>query len=358
VSVFTISSSLKTEANLTLDSLPEIIVQKMSGGRQTLILSDRVFEIAAMPNVEDAFDRVWGYYYFPNENVNFTIIGLDFDLEVYKEKYANIIELNENKIQSIDEPFMIVGAGVKNLLEKHFYKNYYNFTTVAGEKLETKIIASFVDESSLETNDVIIMPISQVRKLFGIEEDLANDIVVKIPNKNEIEIVKRKLQFMFPDTRIISTNDISASYQNMFDYKSGIFLALFISSIVAFFIIVYDKTSGLSAEEKREIGILKAIGWKNENIIQIKFIEGILVSLFSYFLGTALALIYVLELGAPVIRGLFTGASSLKPNFDLLPVVDFEVLVIIFILMVPVYILATIIPSWRASIIDADEVMR
>ncbi|MCP5062090.1 MAG: FtsX-like permease family protein, partial [Ignavibacteriae bacterium] len=222
----------------------------------------------------------------------------------------------------------------------------------------TNIAGSFSDESALETNDIIIMPISSVRELFDVEEHLATDIVIRIPNPEEIDVIKQKIQFLYPDCRIVSRQDIEASYQNVFDYKTGLFLSLLIAAFVAFFILVYDKTSGMSLEDKREIGILKAVGWQVENILQIKFIEGAIISLFSFSLGVGLALFYVYTLQAPVLRNLFTGASYLKPSFKLIPVVDFQVLSLIFILTVPIYILATIIPSWRAAIIEADEVMR
>ena len=93
VSVFSISSSIKKELQISVDALPEIIVQKMSGGRQSLIPVDRAYEIATIPGVQNAYDRVWGYYHFVNDNVNFTIVGLDFDLIAYKQKYSDIESL-------------------------------------------------------------------------------------------------------------------------------------------------------------------------------------------------------------------------------------------------------------------------
>ena len=103
---------------------------------------------------------------------------------------------------------------------------------------------------------------------------------------------------------------------------------------------------------------MKAVGWQVQNILQIKFIEGWLISLFSFFLGTGIALYYVYAMQAPVLRNLFTGAGRLKPTFDLIPVIDLQIYFLIFVLTVPIYIMATIIPSWKAAIIDADEVMR
>ncbi len=135
VSVFSISSSLKKEMEISVNELPELVVQKMSGGRQTLIPTERIFEIATIPGVTNTYERIWGYYYFINSNVNFTIIGLDFDLDTYKQKYNDIIDIYSEQIDTISIPFMIVGDGVLKLLNENFYKQYYNFTKVSGGHL-------------------------------------------------------------------------------------------------------------------------------------------------------------------------------------------------------------------------------
>lgn len=358
VAVFTTSNSIKRELEITVKNLPELIVQKMSGGRQTLIPTNRIYKILNIAGVSNAQERIWGYYSFKNENVNFTLIGIDFDLDYYKKNYNDVIDFYSNNIDTASLPFIIAGKGVLELLEKNYYKNYFIFDKVAGGKLEAKILGSFVGESSLETNDVILMAQNYVREIFDISDNLSTDIIVQVPNPNEIEIVKQKIQNMFPDCRIISKNDIESSYQNIFDYKNGVFLALLLTAFVSFFILIYDKASGLSKEDQREIGILKALGWQTENILQMKFLEGFFISAFSFFLGTGLALFFVFNLQAPILRNIFIGVSKLKPEFRLFPFIDFNMLFLIFILTVPVYILGTIIPSWRASIIDADEVMR
>lgn len=358
VSIFTISNSIKKELEFSVSDLPELIVQRMSGGRQTLIPTDRIYKISGISGVSNVQERIWGYYYFKNENVNFTLIGIDFDIDNYKNNFNDVIDFYSDKIDTASQPFIIAGNGVIEILEKNFFKNYFVFDKVEGGKLEAKILGTFVSESNLETNDVILMPQNYVREIFGTSDYFATDIIVQVPNPNEIEIVKQKLQNMFPDSRIVSRNDIKSSYQNIFDYKSGIFLALFLSTFVSFFILIYDKASGLSKEDKREIGILKAVGWQTENILQIKFLEGFFISFLSFFLGTGLALFYVFNLNAPILSNIFIGVSKLKPEFRLLPAIDFNSLFLVFILTVPVYIIATIIPSWRASIIDADEVMR
>jgi ABC-type lipoprotein release transport system permease subunit len=63
--------------------------------------------------------------------------------------------------------------------------------------------------------------------------------------------------------------------------------------LLAFVIFVWDKASGLSAGERREIGILKAVGWETSDVIQMKFWEGAMISLTAFFTGVILAYVHV-----------------------------------------------------------------
>ena len=70
-------------------------------------------------------------------------------------------------------------------------------------------------------------------------------------------------------------------------------LALLSAAMLAFAILAWEKASGLSAEEKREIGILKAIGWETGDVIKMKFWEGGLISLTAFLLGYVAAYLHV-----------------------------------------------------------------
>ena len=120
----------------------------------------------------------------------------------------------------------------------------------------------------------------------------------------------------------------------------------------------WDKATGLSADEKREIGILKATGWETSDVLEMKFWEGLVISLSSFLLGVILAYLHVYFLGASIFAPALKGWSVIYPDFRLTPFIDpYQIAMLMALTVIP-YIASTIIPSWKAAITDPDEVVR
>jgi ABC-type lipoprotein release transport system permease subunit len=356
-SIFFIVGSIRYEQQLTLDSLPEIIVQKVQAGRVYDIENGRVENIITISGVESAIPRVWGYYYFANAGVNLALVGINQYEEQYKGSLEKLIERVDFDILEGNSS-MVVGAGVKRVMEQSYFSDYLNFIKPNGELKRVTVGGIFREATELETNDMVVMGQRDAREILGIAEDMATDIVVKVANPEEIPTIAQKIKLLYPDTRVITKADLEISYQNIFDYKSGVFLALFSVALFTFFMIIYDRSSGLSSEEKREIGILRAVGWSIDDILKEKFYEGFIISISAYTMGIILALGFVYILQAPILRGIFEGYSELRTSFNLPFILNVETLALIFFLTVPIYIASTIVPAWRASSLDVDEVIR
>ncbi len=354
-SILFISNSIKEELFMTLKSLPQITVQKLQAGRHTNIDIKRVNELLKLGGVQSAVPRVWGYYYFERAGVNFSVVGIDSFDKQYKESFKDVVDNND--FDTLKDA-MIVGEGVKKTLNENYYKKFFNFILPNGELKKVQIASTFKSQTSLESNDIILMPKNLVLEIFGMNKTEVTDIVLEVANPEEIPTISKKIKNLYPDSRVITNSDLRVSYQNIFDYKSGMFLALFIVSAFTFFMIVYDKASGLSSEEKREIGILKALGWKIDDVLTAKFYEAFAVSFISFLVGIILSIFFVYSLQAPILRDIFIGYSRLKPNFELPFIVDFQTLFLLFFLTIPLYIAAIIIPSWKIASTNADEVMR
>jgi ABC-type lipoprotein release transport system permease subunit len=161
-----------------------------------------------------------------------------------------------------------------------------------------------------------------------------------------------------PDSRTILREEMLRTYESIFNWREGIVLVLLSGAVLAFAIFALEKASGLSADEKREIGILKAIGWETGDVIRMKFWEGALVSLTAFLLGYVGAYLHVFRFSSALFEPVLKGWSVLYPRFELVPVVDgFQIATLFFFTVFP-YAMATIVPIWRAAITDPDSVMR
>lgn len=356
-SVLIIAEAIKVELFATLKTLPEITLQRFIAGKQSDLPIARVDALLDIEGISAITPRVWGYYYFKPAGVNFSVVGIDAYEEQHSPTLAKLSQSVEMK-RLATESGMIVGEGVKKVLAENYYHDFFNFITPDGKWQKVSIAGVFHSDLVLESNDLIVLPKRMAYAIFGMDTAYATDLVVKVANTKEIATIVEKIVTKYPDLRAVTKDDIRVSYQNIFDYKSGLFLSLFSVCAFAFFIIIYDKMSGLSAEEKREIGILKAIGWSSDEILKEKFYESFTLAMGAFLVGLSLALFFVYGLQAPLLRNIFMGYSALKPAFALPFHLESSMLILLFLLSVPIYIAATLIPTWRASMIEADEVMR
>jgi ABC-type lipoprotein release transport system permease subunit len=170
--------------------------------------------------------------------------------------------------------------------------------------------------------------------------------------------VAARIVELFPDCRPITRDDMLRTYSAVFDWRSGILLVTAGMAIWAFVIFSWDRASGMSASERQEIGILKSTGWATEDILFLKLWEGIIVSLSSFLLGLIGAYVHIFFCSAPLFTSVLKGWATLYPSFRLTPFIDYYQVAVLFVLSVFPFLLATIVPSWRAAIIDPDNAMR
>ncbi len=355
LSVNIIAGSIEKELNLTMKSLTDIIVQKIASDKQRDIPVDRLDKIIEIAGVENVFTRVWGYYYFDFAGVNFTLIGLDSFDESYKNSLNKIAEIFSDNFK---DNSIILGEEVYKLFKRIGYEKIAYFRKTNGEYLKLEIIGKFRFPTYLESSDTIVTTLNTARQLVDVSDEYATDIVVKISNPKELITISTKIKKMFPDVRIITKEDIKLSYQNIFDFKKGFFISMFFIVIITFFIIVFDKLSGFTGEEKKEIGILRAVGWKISDIIKVRIYESFIIGCISFVSGVFLSYFYIYFLKAPYVRDIFSGFSKLKPEFILPFYLNFQDLITVFLLTVVIYIFATIIPAWKIASLDVEEIIK
>ncbi len=353
-SVVFIDTSLRYEVVNAAKSMPEIIVQKRIGQRLRDIDIDTVYKLIEIKGVQRALPRIWGLYRFQKGSVDFAVIaldGIDYD---YTQELQKVSKLYGKRLAK----GIVVGSGVKQFLEKNYYTKYCNFLLPDGKVKKLDIVGEFDSKSALFSNDVILMSAQNARELFGMKRNYASDIALFIPNPDEVRSIALKIPQIDPTLRAVTKTELISRYESMFDYKSGFFFVLFLLAAFTFFMIVSDRLASLSSAEKKEVAILKAIGWSIQDIVKEKFIESFIVASGAFFLGIVLSLVYVFVLGAPFMSEIFSGSFPLRPQLEFSYHVELREYLFIFLMSVPFYLFAVIVPAWRAAVKDVDEVLR
>ncbi len=321
-----------------------MIVQRMVAGRQDLIPVSYIETIKTIRGVQSVRSRLWGYYYDSFTEANYTVM------------------VNES-LNNIDGG-IVVGRGVarRGNIEGTDSNLKVNdiipFKTAEGLSMPLKIKGFLPASSELVTADLVLIAESDFRRLFAIPEGKATDLVLGVINTLELPTIAEKIIQMHPDTRPIERDQILRTYNSVFDWRGGVTIVILTGVIFAFAILAWDKATGLSAEEKKEIGILKAVGWETSEILLMKFWEGATVSLFSFIIGISLAYLHVFVGSSILFEPVLKGWSVLYPDFRLTPYLDGYMIATLFFLTVVPYTVVTIIPSWRSATIDPDSVMR
>ncbi len=336
-SVMLFTQALRSESRIILEGAPEIILQRMVAGRHDLIPASYLDKIGDIRGVKEKHGRLWGYFYDPAVRANYTLMApRDHDLEGTE---------------------IIIGAGIGRTrgLDKG---DILSLRSSDGRPFSFRVADVLPNSSELVSSDLILLSEAQFRDFFSIPEGHYTDLVLRVRNPKERRKVAEKLTIKLPDTRPILRDEVIRTYDAIFSWRQGIVFVLLAGSILAFVIFAWDKASGLSAEERREIGILKAIGWETSDLIRMKFWEGAIISLSSFMLGYLAAYLHIFYSSAALFEPVLKGWAVLYPEFQLLPLVDGIQIATLFFFTVLPYTVATIIPIWRAAITDPDTVMR
>lgn len=336
-SVMFFTHSIRKEASLVLRDAPEIVVQKLVAGRQDLIPLDYIDKIKDIKGVSSIKGRLWGYYFD-------AAIGANYTLMVPPDA-----QISQGSVE--------IGDGISK--SRQVYQgDLLTLRAYNGEAMLYQIERIFSAESALVSADLILMEENDFRNLFQFPVGQVTDLTLKVRNPREMTTIAQKISEILPGTRPIIRDEILRTYDSIFNWRAGILIVILFVAVLCFIIFAWDKASGLSAEERREIGILKAIGWETSDVILMKFWEGLVVSLSSFLLGIVLAYLHVFFTSSILFEPVLKGWSVLYPEFKLVPFIDAYQVATLFFLTVMPYAVATIVPAWRAATVDPDSVMR
>ena len=139
--------------------------------------------------------------------------------------------------------------------------------------------------------------------------------------------------------------------------RGGVFQLIWIMLVLTAVMIAWAEGMSVTNQMKREIGILKAIGWGIGDVIEMKIMEAVQIGFIAFVSGTSIGLMYIL-MDAPGIKSYFLGWASIYPDFPIPIHLAPGSVFLIFCISVFPLLFAMMIPSWLIGIMEPDEAIR
>ncbi len=267
------------------------------------------------------------------------------------------LEIRDGRILGpADQNVIVIGGG----LADDYFENPLGINKMITIEGGSFRVVGILDDQS--TN--IYMPIQMAYQVLDDKEtDIYDSIIVKIKDENDVDYVTEKVEQKLMMTRHVTEKDrdftISSSKQ-MEEMRSEMVssLTMFLTAIAAVALLVgavgIANTMFTSVLEKtKEIGIMKALGARNKDILAIFLLNAFLIGLIGGIIGVILGYLLSGILPALMGGGGITGRVASAGS-----VVTTESVLLSLSVAVGIGTLSGAIPAYQASKLKPVDALR
>lgn len=266
------------------------------------------------------------------------LLGVDFPQELLLKKWWKLSGLAKNQTPTAKE--VILGNDVAQALSLSPQQR----VTIMGQDF---IVAGIVQPTgSAENDQAIFIDLAVLQELAKRPNSISLIETAALCYTCPIEEVTLQLSDKLPGTKVTSlkstleSRDTTVNNFNLF--ARSVSLILFLASG---FVITMTMKSSVD-ERTREIGILRAIGFRKRHVLQIVLTEAVFLSLLGGLLG------YFVGMGSAV----NFGSALVKAQVH----IPWQSNLLVYGLSASLLIglLASLYPAWQAAKLDPTEALR
>ncbi|MCP4747727.1 MAG: FtsX-like permease family protein [Desulfobacteraceae bacterium] len=352
---------VRRDALLAADYYPDILIQQQVGGRTESLFFDRYDDVLKDINaIKSYYPRSWGYINHTdskNRIKSFVVMGLDPEyissglfIDVAIEQGRSLREHDYNKA--------IAGKALAAA-----------FDCTTGDTIEVtspglrkpvliEVVGIFDTAVQIYSADLLLVDRQTANTILGfIDDNESSDIMVYLSNPAMAGMVASNLLKKIDGANPVTKSAMQSLTEQSFGQKSGFFHLLWFILLVNVMIIAWSLTSHISFSLRKEIGILKAIGWDTGDIMILKSFETLTIGFFSIIAGLIGGIAYMFS-GAPGIKQMIIGWTDIYPEFPIPLYVNASTVFLIIILGIIPLLAGTLFPIWRIGAIDPDKAIR
>jgi ABC-type lipoprotein release transport system permease subunit len=226
-----------------------------------------------------------------------------------------------------------------------------------------EIVGLFRSHANIRNADLLLMGFRDACELFGIRDKATDLMVYTRPGYEKIvdAIVRASEQDEksgLPALRI-QTRDVIKHYsQRGFNIKAGVFTG-FYCLVFALAIPSIGVISGFGQSgRRREIGVMKALGWQTPEVLQMVALENLVISVISVPLVLAVAAVWIYLLNGAGITAFFIANQGILIPFQVPARIVPVPLVLAIMMAVILTMVGSTYSTWKTAVVPPWEAMR
>ncbi|HUY32426.1 MAG TPA: FtsX-like permease family protein [Pirellulales bacterium] len=331
-----ISGGLSRQAEESLRFGADLYVTGRQFGRGVPLPLDAVEKIAAIAGVAEVVPRIVGPIVLGRERHSAVVVG------VAPGKMWDVSDCIEGRLfRDGGANELVVGSALAARLKLKvgsrlppFYRNR------RGERV-SEVVGIFTPDAPLWQANLICASFDTAATLFD-QQGLATEVLVycRVGEREHVAgSIRRQVEWTDDGgrrlgARVNSRDDFESLWASAAMHRDGVFhLHCVLACSVA--VLAVFVTSGFgSSERRREVGILKAIGWQTDEILLRGTVESLLLTLAGASLSVLLVWGWLRAFNGYGIASLFLPGLDARPGVD----VPFR--------LVPVPVLLSAMLSW------------
>lgn len=161
----------------------------------------------------------------------------------------------------------------------------------------------------------LYMPLAAAERLAGVSEGQVNQVYARLSDASRTDTVVKDLTARLGSLSAVSQESILQVMGGVARVTARFSAAAGLLGAFGGVALAWAALSGLLAERRREIGVMKAVGWRSRDIVRAFLSESAILSICGGILGTALGLVLALSLAglptpAPLLQQPLPGLAA------------------------------------------------
>ena len=350
-----LADGLNREASVSAAFAPDITVQGMDAGRVSSVDSPSLSMISQIPEVEKVVPRTWGYVEY-NGKI-YTVMGIASTNMPIPSDIGLV--MSSGDFLSINQPQnAIIGKSIAETLDINVYDTLVLEADSGLANYSFSVTGIFETNVNLYTSDLILVNIRDAQTFFNSSSMGYTDICVYVKDPVQIPTVAKQISSNNPMLRVLTRDAIIESTQSTYGLRSGYLSIVWYVLLFSVILVAWNQATTAGAEMRKEVGILKTLGFSTTDVLEIRFLETLILGFVAATVGIFLAITYDVYLGAPFIKDFLLGWSAIYPGFALpVNISVSNVLILYAVAMFPLFI-GSLIPAWKSAVTEPDIAIR